>query len=189
VAAKPDTATVAPEELIDRLISLALGRTRQVDALLLMASDLPAYAAARRAEGKRIGFTNGVFDIVHPGHVSLLRFARDHCDVLIVGINSDVSVRRLGKGDERPINPEVDRATVLAAFGMVHATVIFEEDTPFGLIELIRPDVLIKGADYTIEAVVGSSLVLGYGGDVLLAPIEVGKSSTRIIQEVLRTTS
>lgn len=185
VVGKPDTATVAPEELIDRLMSLASGRARKGDPLLLNASDLGAYTSARRAEGKRIGFTNGVFDLVHPGHVSLLRFARDHCDILIVGINSDASVRRLGKGDERPINSELDRATVLGAFGMVDATVIFQEDTPLSLIELIRPDVLIKGADYCVESVVGSSLVLGYGGDVLLAPIEAGKSSTRMIEKAL----
>ena len=122
---------------------------------------------------------------MHPGHVSLLRFARSSCDVLIVGINSDASVRRLGKGPERPINPELDRAAVLGAFGMVNATVIFDDETPLKLIELVRPDVLIKGGDYIIETVVGSSLVLGYGGKVLLSPLEAGKSSTQIIQKAL----
>jgi D-beta-D-heptose 7-phosphate kinase/D-beta-D-heptose 1-phosphate adenosyltransferase len=184
VVAKPDTATVGPEELIDRLLYLAPGR-RQWDALVLNRSDLSAYAAARRAEGKRIGFTNGVFDLIHTGHVSLLRFARDCCDVLIVGINSDASVRTLGKGAERPINSQVDRATVIGAFGLVHATVIFDEETPLTLIELIRPDVLVKGSDYTIESVVGSSLVLSYGGEVLLAPLETGKSSSCIIERVV----
>jgi D-beta-D-heptose 7-phosphate kinase / D-beta-D-heptose 1-phosphate adenosyltransferase len=189
VVAKPDTATVSPEELLYRLMSLAAGRPRQGDPLVLTATDLVSYAAARRAEGKRIGFTNGVFDLVHPGHVSLLRFARDCCDVLVVGINSDASVRRLGKGAQRPINPDFDRATVLGAFGMVDATVIFDDDTPLKLIELIRPDVLIKGADYTIDSVIGSSLVLGYGGEVLLAPIEVGKSSSRMIQKAMGAAS
>jgi len=189
VVSKPDTATVALDELSDRLLSLAISRARQGDARLLKASELSAYTAARRAEGKRIGFTNGVFDLVHPGHVALLRFASDQCDILIVGINSDASVRRLGKGGMRPIISEFDRAEVLGAFGMVDATVIFEEDTPLSLIELIRPDVLIKGADYSIESVVGSSLVLGYGGDVLLAPIEAGKSSTRILEKILGVAS
>lgn len=183
VVAKPDIATVTPQELLDRLLSLAPCSPRHSEPLLT--ADLSAYVAARRAEGKRIGFTNGVFDLVHPGHVSLLRFARDHCDVLIVGINSDASVRRLSKGDDRPINLESDRSTVIAAFGMVDATVVFDQDTPIKLIELIRPDVLIKGSDYTVDSVVGSSLVLGYGGEVLLAPLEGGKSSTRIIQKVL----
>ena len=104
---------------------------------------------------------------------------------MIVGINSDASVRRLGKGPERPINPELDRAAVLGAFGMVNATVIFDDETPLKLIELVRPDVLIKGGDYIIETVVGSSLVLGYGGKVLLSPLEAGKSSTQIIQKAL----
>lgn len=185
VVAKPDIATVTPQELLNRLLSLASSRPRHEDPLLLLAADLPAYVAARRAEGQRIGFTNGVFDLVHPGHVSLLRFARHHCDVLIVGINSDTSVRRLCKGEERPINHEFDRATVIGAFGMVDATIIFDQDTPMELIDLIRPDVLIKGADYTVESVVGSSLVLARGGEVLLAPLEGGKSSTRIIQKVL----
>ena len=185
VVAKPDTATVSSEELFDRLMYLAAGRPRQGDPLLLSVTDLVAYAAARRSEGKSIGFTNGVFDLVHPGHVSLLRFARSSCDVLIVGINSDASVRRLGKGPERPINPELDRAAVLGAFGMVNATVIFDDETPLKLIELVRPDVLIKGGDYIIETVVGSSLVLGYGGKVLLSPLEAGKSSTQIIQKAL----
>jgi D-beta-D-heptose 7-phosphate kinase/D-beta-D-heptose 1-phosphate adenosyltransferase len=189
VVAKPDTATVSSEELIDRLMYLAAGRPRQGDPIHLSVRDLASYVAARRAEGRRIGFTNGVFDLVHPGHVSLLRFARSRCDVLIVGINSDTSVRRLGKGKERPINPEQDRTTVLGAFGMVDATVIFDDDTPLSLIELIRPDVLFKGADYSIETVVGSDLVLGYGGEILLAPIEAGKSSTRIIQKVTRVAS
>jgi D-beta-D-heptose 7-phosphate kinase/D-beta-D-heptose 1-phosphate adenosyltransferase len=189
VVAKPDTATVALEELKDKLMSLSAGRRRQGDPLVLNLSALPAYVAARRSEGKKIGFTNGVFDLVHTGHVSLLRFARDHCDVLIVGINSDASVRRLGKGDKRPINPEADRATVLGAFGLVDATVIFNEDTPLALIELIRPDCLIKGADYTVQTIAGSSLVLGYGGDVLLAPLEPGKSSTSIIQKAMNVTA
>lgn len=185
VVGKRDTATVAPEELLDRLARLGGGRLREGTPIMLEQSEVAAYAGARRAEGKRIGFTNGVFDLVHPGHVALLRFAREACDVLIVGVNSDASVRRLGKGPERPINGQLDRALVLGAFGTVDATVIFEEDTPLDLIRAIRPEVLIKGADYTIETVVGSKVVLAYGGEVRLAPLESGKSSTGIIQKAM----
>lgn len=187
VVGKRDTATVAPDELLDRIARLGGGRVREGTPIMLQRSEASAYAAARRTEGKRIGFTNGVFDLLHPGHVSLLRFARESCDVLIVGINSDASVRRLGKGAERPINGQLDRALVLGAFGTVDATIIFDEDTPLDLIRAIQPDVLIKGADYTVETVVGSEIVLAYGGEVRLAPLEAGKSSTGIIRKAMRT--
>jgi len=187
VVGKRDTATVAPDEVLDRLARLGGGRVREGTPIMLERSDAAAYASARRAEGKRIGFTNGVFDLVHPGHVALLRFARETCDILIVGINSDASVQRLGKGPERPINGQLDRALVLGAFGTVDATIIFDEDTPLDLIRAIRPDVLIKGADYTVENVVGSEIVLAYGGKVRLAPLEAGKSSTGIIRKAMST--
>lgn len=182
VVAKKDTATVSRKELLYRLIQLTHDHPRLDRSPLLALCDLAIYVAARRAEGKRIGFTNGVFDLVHSGHVSLLRFARRHCDVLIVGINSDESVRRLGKGSNRPINSDVDRAEIIGAFDMVDATVIFDEDTPLDLIKIVKPNTLIKGSDYTVESVVGASFVQEYGGDVLLAPMEVGRSSTQIIR-------
>ena len=184
VVAKPDTATVTPEELLDRLIRPSTTRYCKSQKLFLQREDLFSFVAARRVEGQCIGFTNGVFDLVHPGHVSLLRYARECCDVLIVGLNSDSSVRLLGKGSDRPINCELDRASVLGSLEMVDATSIFEEETPLALIELIRPDVLIKGADYTIETLVGSQFVLDYGGKVLLAPLEPGYSSTQIIKKI-----
>jgi D-beta-D-heptose 7-phosphate kinase/D-beta-D-heptose 1-phosphate adenosyltransferase len=189
VVGKRDTATVAPNELLNRIQFLAEDLHGEGESLVLSRTELVHYVAARRIEGKRIGFTNGVFDIVHPGHVSLLRFARAACDVLLVGVNSDASVHRLGKGPGRPVNSEVDRAVVLGAFGMVDGTILFDEDTPLDLISIIRPDVLIKGADYTLESVVGSELVLGYGGQVLLAPIEAGKSTSRIIQQATNCVS
>ena len=184
VVAKPDTSTVTTHELTTRLSFLAAGRSYKADPLALSDSDISTYVSQQRALGKRIGFTNGVFDLVHPGHVSLLRFASENCDCLIIGINSDSSVKRLGKGDDRPINSQCDRLSVVEAFEMVDATIIFDSDTPLELIKEIRPDVLIKGGDYTIETVVGSSIVLEYGGSVLLAPMVHGKSSTGIITQV-----
>lgn len=184
VVAKPDTSTVSASELTSRLSILSTGRTHKRAPKALTIADLSVYVAEQRALGKCIGFTNGVFDLVHPGHVSLLRFARDNCDCLIIGINSDASVRRLGKGTDRPINSQSDRLSVVAAFEMVDATIIFDDDTPLDLIKQIRPDVLIKGGDYTVENVVGSPLVLSYGGLVLLAPMVDGKSSTGMIKRV-----
>ncbi len=136
--------------------------------------------AAWRARGDRIGFTNGCFDLIHPGHISLLKQARNNCDRLIVGLNSDQSTSRL-KGPERPIQPEGARATVLGAFESVDLVVIFEDDTPLKLLEAIRPDVLIKGADYSLDQVVGGDLVQGYGGKVMLADLAPGHSTTAAI--------
>lgn len=136
--------------------------------------------AAWRAEGHGIGFTNGCFDILHPGHVSLMRQARAACDRLVVGLNSDASVRRL-KGPNRPLNDEASRAVVLAALADVDAVVIFSEDTPERLIKAVRPDVLVKGGDYTVETVVGADFVQANGGTVLLATFKDGHSTTNTI--------
>jgi D-beta-D-heptose 7-phosphate kinase/D-beta-D-heptose 1-phosphate adenosyltransferase len=133
-----------------------------------------------RRDGLRIGFTNGCFDLIHPGHVSLLRQARTACDRLVVGLNTDASVARL-KGPDRPVQPEMARAAVLASIAGVDAVVLFDEDTPLALIDLLRPDVLIKGADYRLDQVVGAELVQGYGGRVLLAELEPGYSTTGTI--------
>ena len=130
-----------------------------------------------RREGLKIGFTNGCFDLLHPGHVSLLSQARGACDRLVVGLNSDSSVRRL-KGPDRPLQAEAARGTVLASLTTVDMVVIFSEETPLQLIEAIRPDVLVKGADYRVETVVGADLVQGYGGRVLLADLEPGHSTS-----------
>ncbi len=137
--------------------------------------------AGWRAQKKRIVFTNGCFDIVHKGHVSYLRHARSKGDVLIVGINSDASVRRL-KGPTRPINPVEDRADVLAALESVDAVIPFEEDTPQQIIERVTPDVLVKGEDWADKGVVGREWVEAHGGEVYLAPLEPGRSTTSILE-------
>lgn len=180
VVAKHGTAAVSPAELLDRLKRRNTGLSEGV--FLSGFEEAADFAAARRAEGKRVGFTNGVFDLLHPGHISILNFSREACDCLIVGVNSDSSVKRLGKGDDRPINSESDRAAVLCALGVVDAAVVFSEDTPHDLILKLKPDVLVKGADYTVETVVGADFVQSYGGEVRLAPLVAGKSSTSIIQ-------
>jgi D-beta-D-heptose 7-phosphate kinase / D-beta-D-heptose 1-phosphate adenosyltransferase len=133
-----------------------------------------------RARGLKVGFTNGCFDLLHPGHVSLLSQAKAACDRLIVGLNTDASVSKL-KGPTRPVQKEQDRATVLASLSSVDLVVLFGEDTPLALIKAFRPDVLVKGADYTVETVVGSDVVLGYGGKVLLAELKQGQSTTNLI--------
>ena len=133
-----------------------------------------------RTRGDRIGFTNGCFDLVHAGHVSLLAQAKAACDRLVVGLNSDESVRRL-KGDGRPLQQEASRSLVLASLSGVDLVVVFAEDTPQALIEAIRPEVLVKGADYSVDDVVGADFVQGYGGKVLLAEILAGHSTTETI--------
>ena len=138
-----------------------------------------------RRQSRRIGFTNGCFDLLHPGHISLLQQARATCDRLVVGLNSDESVRRL-KGESRPVQSELARATVLASLASVDLVVIFGEDTPLALIQALRPDVLVKGADYTVDRVVGADLVQSYGGRVVLADLAAGHSTTNTIARMGR---
>jgi D-beta-D-heptose 7-phosphate kinase/D-beta-D-heptose 1-phosphate adenosyltransferase len=136
-----------------------------------------------RRRGLTVGFTNGCFDLLHPGHVSLLRQARRACDRLIVGLNDDASVRRL-KGESRPVQDETARALVLASLADVDLVVPFAEDTPLALLELLRPDVLVKGADYRIDQVVGAREVQGWGGRVLLAELADGHSTSGTIARI-----
>ncbi len=138
-----------------------------------------------RNAGLSVGFTNGCFDLLHPGHISLIRQARAACDRLVVAINSDASVKRL-KGESRPVQPESARAAVLASLEAVDLVTVFGEDTPLELIDVLRPDVLVKGADYTVETVVGADLVQGYGGRVVLAALEAGFSTTATIARLQR---
>ncbi|HZE09702.1 MAG TPA: D-glycero-beta-D-manno-heptose 1-phosphate adenylyltransferase [Gemmatimonadaceae bacterium] len=128
----------------------------------------------------RVAFTNGVFDLLHPGHIDLLTAARAAADALVVGINSDDSVRRL-KGASRPIRSESERAYVLAAVEVVDLVVVFPEDTPLELVQLLEPDVIVKGGDYTEETIVGASDVRRRGGKVIVVPLTPGQSTTAII--------
>ena len=136
-----------------------------------------------RRKGQKVGFTNGCFDLIHPGHVAILTQAKAACDRLVVGLNSDASVARL-KGPTRPVQSEASRATVLSSLAPVDLVVIFGEDTPLALIEHLRPDVLVKGADYTIDTVVGADLVQGWGGRVVLADLVDGQSTTNTIRRM-----
>lgn len=129
-------------------------------------------------------FTNGVFDLVHPGHVELLEAARREGDALVVGVNSDASVRRLGKGAGRPINGESARARVIAGFAAVDCVVLFDADTPLDLIQRLAPDILVKGADYSREAIVGADLVESKGGRVVRVPMVSGFSTSSIVERL-----
>lgn len=151
-------------------------------------SDQLRHAVATwRFLGKKIVFTNGVFDILHQGHIYSLSQAAQEGDILIVGVNSDASVKRLNKGPERPINDQQSRALLLASLIMVDAVIVFEEDTPYELINTILPDVLVKGGDYTVEQVVGHKEVMANGGQVIINPIVEGFSTTGIISRMRET--
>jgi rfaE bifunctional protein nucleotidyltransferase chain/domain len=152
---------------------------------MLDADALARFVAEARAAGKRIVFTNGVFDILHPGHLRYLQAARRHGDLLIVGLNSDASVRR-NKGPERPINPEQDRAEVLEALACVDAVSIFDDETPADIIRRVQPDILVKGADWPSDQIVGRDTVEARGGRVILEPGERGYSTTSIIEKIQR---
>ena len=136
-----------------------------------------------RLKSKTIAFTNGVFDILHEGHIAVLSKAASFADVLIVGINSDASVKKL-KGESRPVNNENSRALIMASLIMVDVVTIFDEETPLELIKLIKPDVLIKGGDYTIDTIVGAKEAMDAGGKVEIIPLETGFSTTGIIEKI-----
>ena len=145
--------------------------------------DWRSAATWRAAQQGRLVFTNGVFDLLHPGHIDVLLAARREGDALVVGVNSDASVRRL-KGPTRPIRMLAERSYVLAALGMVDAVVPFDNDTPLELILHLRPDVLVKGGDYTVETVVGAQQVHEWGGHVTIVPLTAGQSTTSIIERL-----
>jgi len=172
---KPGTATVSPEEMLD---NAAIGREAP-DWRIIDRDSLARLSAQWRGEGLKIGFTNGCFDLLHLGHLSVLRHAASICDRLIVGLNSDASVNRL-KGEGRPINDEQTRAAMLAALEMVDRVAIFSEDTPVALIEATQPHVMIKGADYAADELPGADFMRRAGGEVVLAPLVKDVSTTAI---------
>ncbi|MFT5197850.1 MAG: D-beta-D-heptose 7-phosphate kinase/D-beta-D-heptose 1-phosphate adenosyltransferase [Planctomycetota bacterium] len=176
VVEKLGTHSVTRSELMARLMD-----SRPRTGKVLVDGDLEGAMDEWRRKGKRVVFTNGCFDVIHAGHVSYLRFARNKGDVLIVGVNSDASVSRL-KGPTRPVNCIEDRLQVLAAMEMVDAVVSFEEDTPQGIIERVTPDVLVKGEDWADKGVVGREWVESHGGQVVLAPVMAGRSTTSILE-------
>lgn len=142
-----------------------------------------ALMSAWRVSGKTVAFTNGCFDILHPGHLFSIGQAAKEADYLVVGLNSDASIKRL-KGPERPINSTESRALVIANLVLVDAVVVFEQDTPYELITTLLPDVLVKGGDYTIETIVGAKEVIANGGKVIINPIVEGFSTTNIIEKI-----
>jgi D-glycero-beta-D-manno-heptose 1-phosphate adenylyltransferase len=145
-----------------------------------------AEAARLQAEGKRVVFTNGVFDILHVGHLRYLQQARALGDALFVGVNSDASVRRLNKGPERPINPGEERAELLLALKCVDAVCVFPEDTPIEILQAVRPDIHCKGGDYTAETLPETPIVRANGGEVVILPLVAGRSTTRVVEKLRR---
>jgi len=181
VVGKVGTAVVDAKELASSILDRDTLKSRKVLPLSLALD----HVARWRRNGLKLGFTNGCFDLIHPGHVSLLEQARKACDRLVVGINSDASVQRL-KGPGRPVQNETARAAVLASLAAVDLVVVFDADTPVELIKELRPEVLVKGADYSLDQVVGADIVQSYGGKVVLADLVPGYSTTATIARASR---
>jgi D-beta-D-heptose 7-phosphate kinase/D-beta-D-heptose 1-phosphate adenosyltransferase len=180
VVGKVGTAVISRDELASGLLAAEVSSS---EAKVMSAEAAAVVVERWRERGQKIGFTNGCFDLLHPGHVSLLTEARASCDRLIVAMNNDKMVKRL-KGEDRPVQHETARAIVLASLSMVDALIVLSNDTPVPLLETLRPDVLIKGARYTIDQVVGADLVRSYGGEVKLAAYIPGHSSTEVIAKI-----
>jgi D-beta-D-heptose 7-phosphate kinase / D-beta-D-heptose 1-phosphate adenosyltransferase len=178
--AKQGTATVSRQELLDELHLHELVATDRKVASL---ENAQLIVADWHRRGLKVGFANGCFDLIHPGHVRLLSEARAACDRLIVALNTDASVKRL-KGPTRPLQNEMARATVMASMTPVDLVMLFDEDTPLEMIEVLRPDVLVKGSDYTVDQVVGGDLVRGWGGKVTLVTLRDGHSTTGTIRRM-----
>ena len=161
---------------------------RPLQERLVTVADAVRFVERLRSQGRTVVFTNGVFDLLHPGHVRYLRHARSLGDALIVGVNSDRSVRG-NRGPRRPITPEAERAEILTALECVDAVVIFEDSTPLALVQALQPDILVKGADWAEDVIVGRDVVEARGGKVVRAPIEPGYSTTAIIEKIAKNNS
>ena len=162
--------------------------TNAIPNKIFTLENLKKQVAAWRVNNKTIAFSNGCFDILHEGHIFSLNQAASEADILIIGVNSDLSVKRL-KGPERPINNEISRSIMLSNLAVVDAVVVFEEDMPLTLIQSLMPDVIVKGGDYTIDQIVGSKEVIANGGRVVINPIVEGFSTTGIIAQIKKSYS
>ena len=187
VVGKRGTATATHTELREECDRIANGNPIAPRAKVISLEAALDKRLEWFRQGRSVGFSNGCFDILHLGHVRLLEFARSKCDRLIVGLNSDASTSRL-KGPTRPINAEADRAEIIAALAFVDAIVIFDEDTPYSLIEALGPDVLVKGSDYNVEEIVGADIVRARGGQVITFELLPDRSTTRTIARTKQTT-
>jgi D-beta-D-heptose 7-phosphate kinase/D-beta-D-heptose 1-phosphate adenosyltransferase len=183
VVGRRGASTIGRPELLQHALALSKSESEQQRCKVMLRKDLVKLCKTWRDAGLKVGFTNGCFDILHPGHINLVTFAKSHCDRLVLAVNSDASVRRL-KGSGRPVNHVDDRVAVLEALQAIDALTVFEEDTPLNLIQELMPDVLVKGSDYTESEVVGADLVRGHGGDMLLCPLVPGKSTTTLIKRI-----
>jgi D-beta-D-heptose 7-phosphate kinase/D-beta-D-heptose 1-phosphate adenosyltransferase len=182
VVGKVGTAAVTREDIEHELLNDA---PRKATDKIASRSAIADIAERWHKQGFKVGFTNGVFDLLHPGHVALLRQARAACDRLVVGLNNDESTRRL-KGAGRPVNNEIARATVLGSLTDVDQVVLFEEDTPYDLIRVIRPNLLVKGSNFKREDIVGADLVQGWGGKIILADLVDGQSTSGVISRITK---
>jgi D-beta-D-heptose 7-phosphate kinase/D-beta-D-heptose 1-phosphate adenosyltransferase len=180
VVSKIGTAVVSAREL-DEVLEAGSHQSEPNKGASVSLDEAMRRREEWRKRGLRVGFTNGCYDLLHPGHVSLLKSAAAECDRLIVAINSDQSVKRF-KGPSRPLQDERSRACVLGALSAVDLVVVFDEDTPADMIAALKPDLLVKGADWTMERVVGAETVRGSGGRVLLVPLIKGHSTTALIR-------
>jgi D-glycero-beta-D-manno-heptose 1-phosphate adenylyltransferase len=156
----------------------------QLSSKIVSKEDASRIINGLRLKGRKIVFTNGCFDILHPGHVDYLSQARDLGRFLVLGLNTDNSVKRLNKAVNRPVNDEVSRATVLAALSCVDLIVMFDEDTPLNLIDFLKPDFLVKGGDWEVEKIVGHDVVAANGGKVISIPLLEGFSTTKLIEKI-----